>query len=616
MARVSTHLEQLVREAEVLSSIKNDVPNAWKILEMEIGRARAAAVRAVHADHPLRLHCTSTDSPAAPCASPSPSPPPASLHEHPPRHSVRKRVKLRVPADQYPEYNFVGRLLGPRGATLKRLERDTGCRIMIRGKGSIRKDKEADVRGKPGWEHVFNEPLHVVIEVVDSPDDISATRILNHAKQLVEILLIPVPEERDSLKRAQLRDLAILNGTHRSVSDLLGATSHNVPLPTVHRSNPLASSPPPLRRAQSQHNKPSQKMYANDYANMFEPLLPFARHNSFSPPAPAVRPLHTLASYSQPNTFAPSSHDSLVSELEKLRIPALDFDHINDATVLHHTNNNSTSSSSNNNNNNNNLNNNLNNNNNNLTDNNNNNTNSNNNTSNSTNFPLPVPSPTIVDPEIYPYPPTPGLLTADQQLSAFASPTWTPSRAKPSAMSSISSSSLPPRSPLATADNSNQPSSSFLLGRTLGDFSRHSQPVNHEGVSSPSMEGISFEQSFGSHGTQFADLDAHKHPFSSMRNSNGDAIVLANLFGSTSGGAFSNVHAFDSHGMKQHTHGHQSSPQQAQVQAQSQSQPQHVQGVAAVMNNSGHDGSGRSSPLQSGGGGTMTQEQAKASQDC
>lgn len=87
---------------------------------------------------------------------------------------------------------------------------------MIRGRGSIRKDKEAEVRGKPGWEHVFNETLHVVIEVSDAIDDADAARILTRAKEMVELLLVPVPEERDTLKRQQLRDLAILNGTFRA----------------------------------------------------------------------------------------------------------------------------------------------------------------------------------------------------------------------------------------------------------------------------------------------------------------------------------------------------------------------------------------------------------------
>ena len=36
------------------------------------------------------------------------------------------------------QYNFVGRLLGPRGNSLKRVEATTECRVLIRGRGSIK----------------------------------------------------------------------------------------------------------------------------------------------------------------------------------------------------------------------------------------------------------------------------------------------------------------------------------------------------------------------------------------------------------------------------------------------------------------------------------------------
>lgn len=36
------------------------------------------------------------------------------------------------------QYNFVGRLLGPRGNSLKRVELNTECRVLIRGRGSIK----------------------------------------------------------------------------------------------------------------------------------------------------------------------------------------------------------------------------------------------------------------------------------------------------------------------------------------------------------------------------------------------------------------------------------------------------------------------------------------------
>jgi len=48
--------------------------------------------------------------------------------------------KIRIPIEEYPGYNFIGRLLGPRGATLKHLEVSSKCRLYIRGRGSLRLD--------------------------------------------------------------------------------------------------------------------------------------------------------------------------------------------------------------------------------------------------------------------------------------------------------------------------------------------------------------------------------------------------------------------------------------------------------------------------------------------
>lgn len=39
------------------------------------------------------------------------------------------------------QFNYVGRLLGPRGLTLKRMQSETGCKMTILGRGSMR-DKE------------------------------------------------------------------------------------------------------------------------------------------------------------------------------------------------------------------------------------------------------------------------------------------------------------------------------------------------------------------------------------------------------------------------------------------------------------------------------------------
>ncbi|KAG6481100.1 hypothetical protein ZIOFF_057692 [Zingiber officinale] len=55
--------------------------------------------------------------------------------------TIKKVLRLEIPVDTYPNvtfFNFVGRLLGPRGNSLKRIEASTGCRVYIRGKGSIK----------------------------------------------------------------------------------------------------------------------------------------------------------------------------------------------------------------------------------------------------------------------------------------------------------------------------------------------------------------------------------------------------------------------------------------------------------------------------------------------
>ncbi|XP_078434596.1 KH domain-containing protein At1g09660/At1g09670-like [Wolffia australiana] len=129
---------------------------------------------------------------------------------------VKKVVRLDVPVDKFPNYNFVGRLLGPRGNSLKRVEATTQCRVYIRGRGSVKDSfKEEQLRDKPGYEHL-NEPLHVLVEA-ESPPEVIDTQ-LNQAITILEDLLKPVDEALDFYKKQQLRELALLNGTLREES--------------------------------------------------------------------------------------------------------------------------------------------------------------------------------------------------------------------------------------------------------------------------------------------------------------------------------------------------------------------------------------------------------------
>ncbi|KAK3039868.1 hypothetical protein RJ639_028261 [Escallonia herrerae] len=134
-----------------------------------------------------------------------------------PSSYIAKRVlRLEIPVGNYPNFNFVGRLLGPRGNSLKRVEASTGCRVFIRGKGSIKDpDKEESLRGRPGYEHL-NDPLHILIEA-ELPANVIDVR-LRQAQEIIEELLKPVDESLDLYKRQQLRELAMLNSNFREES--------------------------------------------------------------------------------------------------------------------------------------------------------------------------------------------------------------------------------------------------------------------------------------------------------------------------------------------------------------------------------------------------------------
>ena len=117
--------------------------------------------------------------------------------------------KLYVPVDQYPDINFVGLLLGPRGNTLRKLQEESKCKIAIRGRGSVKEGKNASDLPKGAMN--MDEPLHCLV-ISDSEE-----KIQNGIKACQGIIIkaITSPEGQNDLKRGQLRELAELNGTLR-----------------------------------------------------------------------------------------------------------------------------------------------------------------------------------------------------------------------------------------------------------------------------------------------------------------------------------------------------------------------------------------------------------------
>ncbi|KAK2511603.1 Khdrbs3 [Columba guinea] len=118
--------------------------------------------------------------------------------------------KVLIPVKQFPKFNFVGKLLGPRGNSLKRLQEETLTKMSILGKGSMRdKTKEEELRksGEAKYFHL-NDDLHVLIEVFAPPAEAYAR--MGHA--LEEIKKFLIPDYNDEIRQAQLQELTYLNG--------------------------------------------------------------------------------------------------------------------------------------------------------------------------------------------------------------------------------------------------------------------------------------------------------------------------------------------------------------------------------------------------------------------
>lgn len=104
--------------------------------------------------------------------------------------------KVFFPVTEYPGYNFVGKLLGPKGSNLKALVQSTRSKISILGKGSSKdKSKEEELCKSEDQEHAhFKEELHVLVSV--KAPKIAAHRRLSQALKELNHYMIPQPDER------------------------------------------------------------------------------------------------------------------------------------------------------------------------------------------------------------------------------------------------------------------------------------------------------------------------------------------------------------------------------------------------------------------------------------
>ncbi|XP_052009421.1 protein quaking-A-like [Xyrauchen texanus] len=145
-------------------------------------------------------------------------------------------------------------------------------------------EMEEQNRGKPNWEHL-NEELHVLITVEDTQT--RAEIKMRRAVEEVKKLLVPAAEGEDNLKKMQLMELAILNGTYRDT---------NLKAPTLAFSLAAAAA-----AAQG------QRLIAAPAGQVLPP-------SALRPPTPAGTPIMNIMRPTQMATMLPNGTPTLMPQ--------------------------------------------------------------------------------------------------------------------------------------------------------------------------------------------------------------------------------------------------------------------------------------------------------------
>ncbi|GFS80942.1 KH domain-containing, RNA-binding, signal transduction-associated protein 3 [Nephila pilipes] len=167
------YINQLIKEQEALSS---QYSHAYKLLQQEIDRVRnsESGDESQRRDNQIVVHTGK---------------------------QLRLKVKVHIPVDEHPNFNFVGKLLGPKGSSLQQLQEATQTRMAILGRGSMRdKRKEEELRnqGDPKYAHL-NEDLHVEVSAYAPPAE--AYRRISVA--FVELQRFLVPDNANPFSQGQ-----------------------------------------------------------------------------------------------------------------------------------------------------------------------------------------------------------------------------------------------------------------------------------------------------------------------------------------------------------------------------------------------------------------------------
>jgi len=110
------------------------------------------------------------------------------------------------------DQNYIGRIIGPRGSTQKKLELESGCKISIRGKGSSRTRKlELD----------SDDKVHVLLQ---ADTDIQ----LEKGAILIQNILDGLDDDKQTATSSKLGDLQIaINIINKDICDYCHEKGHN-----------------------------------------------------------------------------------------------------------------------------------------------------------------------------------------------------------------------------------------------------------------------------------------------------------------------------------------------------------------------------------------------------
>ncbi|ALC40516.1 qkr58E-3, partial [Drosophila busckii] len=232
--------------------------------------------------------------------------------------------KVFVPVKQYPKFNFTGKILGPKGNSLRRLQDETQCKIAIKGRSSIRdRGKEEQLRnsGDPRYAHLQKD-LFLEVSTVATPAECYA-RI---AYALAEIRKYLIPDKNDEVSHEQLRELIEMNPesaknihgpnleAYRSVFDKKFGTNSGAPkyLNLIKRA---AENPPEVEEAEE---------VAYEYEHRIPKRGPQSPYE-YNKPRPSIIPT-SAAAYKRPQPYQ--------TDMKRMREPPIKSYKPNTYTIL------------------------------------------------------------------------------------------------------------------------------------------------------------------------------------------------------------------------------------------------------------------------------------------